>query len=51
MAKYASFRELIVWQKGMDLAEAVHRATEPLPRSIVTLGSQLRRAATQFRRT
>jgi hypothetical protein len=30
MAKYASFRELIVWQKGMDLSEKVHHATESL---------------------
>ena len=26
MAKIANFRELVVWQKGMDLAEQIHRA-------------------------
>lgn len=46
MAKYASFRELVVWQKGMDLAEGVHRATQTLPSvDLWTLGTQLRRAA------
>jgi len=49
MAKYATFRELIVWQKGMDLAEAVHRATESLPKiDLWTLGSQIRRAASSI---
>jgi four helix bundle protein len=46
MAKYASFRELIVWQKGMDLAEGIHRATQGLPTiELWTLVAQLRRAA------
>jgi len=46
MAKYASFRELVVWQKGMDLAEKVHRATRPFPsEDLFTIGTQLRRAA------
>jgi four helix bundle protein len=46
MAKYASFRELIVWQKGMDLAEKVHRATRPFPSAdLFTHGTQLPRAA------
>jgi hypothetical protein len=42
MAKYASFRELVVWQKAMDLAEGVHRATELIPKiALWTLGAQL----------
>src|SRR5215467_4586327 len=46
MAKYASFRELVVWQKGMDLAEGIHRATRALPTiELWTLAAQLRRAA------
>ncbi len=46
MAKYASFRELIVWQKAMDLAEGVHRDTQAMPKvDLWTLGTQLRRAA------
>ena len=45
MAKYASFRELVVWQKGMDLAEMVHRATRSFPSAdLFTVGTQLRRA-------
>ena len=46
MAKIASFRELVVWQKGMDLAEKAHRATRSFPsEDLYTLGTQLRRAA------
>ena len=46
MAKIASFRELVVWQKGIDLAEMVHRATRSFPsEDLFTLGTQLRRAA------
>ena len=46
MAKYASFRELIVWQKGMDLAEGVHRATRLLqPADLYGLGTQARKSA------
>jgi four helix bundle protein len=46
MAKYATFRELVVWQKGMDLSEKVHRATRSFPsEDLFTLGTQLRRAA------
>ncbi len=41
-----SYRELIVWQKGMDLVEEVYRATRGFPREeIYTLTSQMRRAA------
>ena len=46
MAKYASFRELIAWQKGMDLAEKVYHATRSFPSAdLFTVGTQLRRAA------
>ena len=31
MAKYASFRELVAWQKAMELAQAVHLACRSLP--------------------
>jgi four helix bundle protein len=41
-----SYRELIVWQKGMDLVEEIYRATRGFPREeIYTLTSQMRRAA------
>jgi four helix bundle protein len=40
-----SFRDLVVWQKGMDLAVRVYKASENLPRSeAFGLTSQLRRA-------
>jgi four helix bundle protein len=46
VAKYATFRELVVWQKGMDLAEKIHRATRPFAsEDLFTLGTQLRRAS------
>ncbi len=41
-----SYRDLIVWQKGMDLAVAVYQATKAFPRDeIYGLTSQVRRAA------
>ena len=41
-----SYRELIAWQKGMDLVEAVHRSTACFPREeVYGLTSQVRRAA------
>ena len=41
-----SFRDLAVWQKGMDLAERVYACTETMPRSeALCLTSQIRRAA------
>ena len=44
-----SFRDLTVWQKGMDLAVRVYAATEKFPRSeMFGLVSQLRRAATSI---
>ena len=39
------YRELIVWQKAMDLVEAVYRATNDFPKTeIYGLTSQIRRA-------
>jgi four helix bundle protein len=41
-----SFRDLLVWQKGMDLVEQVYLATDRLPRTeTYGLTSQTRRAA------
>jgi four helix bundle protein len=46
MAKYATFRELIAWQKGMDLTEGVYRETWKLrDGETYGIGRQLRRAA------
>ena len=41
-----SYKELIVWQKAMDLAEEVYRFSEEFPREeIYALTNQVRRAA------
>ena len=49
MKKIESFHDLIAWQKGMDLAEQVHRATRSLPNTdLFTIGNQMRRAATSI---
>jgi four helix bundle protein len=41
-----SYRELIVWQKGMDLVVAVYRLTATFPKSeTFGLASQIQRAA------
>ena len=41
-----SFKDLIAWQKGLELAEAVYRATRTWPRDeTFGLTSQARRAA------
>ena len=41
-----SYRDLVAWQKAMDLVTAVYRATARFPRDkIYGLTSQLRRAA------
>ena len=41
-----SYRDLIAWQKAMDLVTAIYRATAGFPRDeIYGLTSQLRRAA------
>ena len=40
-----SFRDLLVWQKGMDLALLVYKVSEKFPRSeMFGLSSQVRRA-------
>lgn len=42
----ADYRDLIVWQKGLDLVELVYRVTQCFPREeVYGLTSQLRRAA------
>lgn len=46
MAKIKSHRDLIVWQKAMDLAEDVYRVTSGFPREeLYRMTSQLTRAA------
>jgi four helix bundle protein len=41
-----SFRDLIVWQRGMQLAVAIYRLTKDFPREeVYGLTSQIRRAA------
>jgi four helix bundle protein len=41
-----SFRDLRVWQAGMDLVEAIYRCTQNLPQQeMYGLGAQMRRAA------
>jgi four helix bundle protein len=46
MPGVTSYRELIVWQKAMDLAVAVYKITEVLPsRERYGLTDQVRRAA------
>ena len=43
---YASFEDMPVWQKAMDLAEQIFGITEPLPRKEdYGLTSQIRRSA------
>jgi four helix bundle protein len=45
-ARIASYRDLKVWQKGMDLVVASYQLTETLPRAeLYGLVSQIRRAA------
>lgn len=46
MATIASFRDLVVWQKSVSLAEACYSLTAALPaRDQFELASQIRRAA------
>ena len=46
MGKISSFRELRVWQGGMDVVEALYRITASFPKSeLYGLTSQIRRAA------
>ncbi len=41
-----SYRDLIAWQRSMDLAEAVYQKTEQFPKhEAYSLTTQLRRAA------
>lgn len=41
-----TFKELVVWQKGMSLAKEIYKATESLPqKEVFGLISQMRRAA------
>jgi len=45
-SKVQSFRDLLVWQKSMDLTTAVYRITQSFPREeMFGLTSQLRRSA------
>jgi len=47
MGTVQSYRQLIVWQKAMDMAADIYQATESLPKQeLYGLTSQLRRAAT-----
>lgn len=44
--KVRNYRELIAWQRAMDLVEEVYKATKEFPREeIYALTGQLRRAA------
>ncbi len=46
MSKISHFRELQVWQRGMDVVEMVYRASADFPKpELYGLTSQLRRAA------
>jgi four helix bundle protein len=46
MAKIDGYKDLIAWQKGMDLVEAVYRLSAGFPREErFGLTSQVRRAA------
>lgn len=43
--KIQSYRDLIAWQKAVDLAEYIHNASEKFPRrEIFALSAQIRRA-------
>jgi four helix bundle protein len=43
--KTSSFRDLIVWQRAMELTTAIYRLTQQFPREeVYGLTSQLRRA-------
>jgi four helix bundle protein len=46
MSKISHFRDLHVWQRGMDVVEAVYRASARFPKAeAFGLASQVRRAA------
>lgn len=45
-APIRSYRDLLVWQKAMDLAESAYRLTQQLPRTeLYGLSSQIQRSA------
>jgi four helix bundle protein len=45
-ARTRHYRDLLVWQKAMDLANGIYKVTESLPKSeVLGLQSQMRRAA------
>lgn len=47
--KINSYKDLIVWQKGMDLAVMVYKVTANFPKNeLYSLTSQMRRAATSI---
>lgn len=44
--KITSFRDLIIWQKGLEIAKEVYKITEKLPKEeIFGITSQIRRSA------
>jgi len=46
MSSISSFKDLIVWQRAMELTKEVYQITEALPKSeIYALSSQMRRSA------
>ena len=46
MAVAKAFRDLVVWQKAMDVSVAIYRITEAFPKEeVYGLTSQMRRAA------
>jgi|SRR3954447_24807838 len=46
MPNIENYKDLIVWQKSMDLAESIYRITETFPnKEVYELTKQLRRAA------
>ena len=49
MSAIKSYRDLLVWQKGIDLVVDAYQATAPFPKSeIYGLTSQIRRAASSI---
>ena len=45
-AKISTYRELIVWQKSMDLVVSIYALTEQFPKTeVYSLTAQMRRAA------
>jgi four helix bundle protein len=49
MPPVRTFRDLVVWQRGMDLARSIYRATAWMPaKELYGLTSQMRRAASSI---